>query len=242
MSNLPLLIVLGAFGSLLILDVLAPARRFPRVHRWRLRGVVAFAMYLMIATTLPLHTDAWLGQYQLLDATGLGTIGGAILGVLVLTLGVYLWHRALHASSFLWRWFHQVHHSAERIDVAGAFYFSPLDMVGFTLVGSVTLVLGIGVTAEAAVITSVVTTLLGMFQHANLRTPQWLGWIVQRPENHAVHHERGAHACNYGDLALWDLLFGTWRNPARWDGVGGFFDGSTDRLADMLRGRDLTVR
>lgn len=242
MSDLPFLIVVGAFGLLLILDVLAPARRFPRVSWWRLRGVVAFAAYLVIATRLPLYTDAWLGRYQLFDLTRLGTVDGAIVGLLVLELGVYLWHRALHGSDFLWRWLHQVHHSAERVDVAGAFYFSPLDAAGFTLVGSVALVLVVGVSPEATVIASVTATLLSMFQHSNLRTPRWLGWIVQRPENHAVHHQRGLHACNYGDIALWDLVFGTWRNPARWNGVGGFFDGSTDALAPMLLGRDLTIR
>ena len=50
------------------------------------------------------------------------------------------WHRTMHANDFLWRWFHQMHHSAERVDVAGAFYFSPLDMVGWTFLGSLALV------------------------------------------------------------------------------------------------------
>jgi sterol desaturase/sphingolipid hydroxylase (fatty acid hydroxylase superfamily) len=52
-----------------------------------------------------------------------------------------------------------------------------------------------------------------MFQHANLRTPRWLGYIIQRPESHGIHHERGLHAFNYADLPLWDMVFGTFRNP-----------------------------
>ncbi len=47
----------------------------------------------------------------------------------------------------------------------------------------------------------------------NIRTPQWLGYIVQRPESHSVHHGRGVHHYNYSDLPLFDILFGTFRNP-----------------------------
>jgi sterol desaturase/sphingolipid hydroxylase (fatty acid hydroxylase superfamily) len=80
-----------------------------------------------------------------------------------------------------------------------------------------------------------------MFQHANVRTPRWLGYLVQRPENNALHHERGVHAWNYGNIALWDQLRGTWRNPATWDAKAGFFDGASARLPEMLRGRDIAA-
>jgi hypothetical protein len=38
-------------------------------------------------------------------------------------------------------------------------------------------------------------------QHANIRTPRWLGYLIQRPESHGVHYGRGIHRCNYSDLA-----------------------------------------
>ena len=34
--------------------------------------------------------------------------------------GTYVWHRSMHSSNALWRIFHQMHHSAERIDSFGA--------------------------------------------------------------------------------------------------------------------------
>ena len=52
-----------------------------------------------------------------------------------------------------------------------------------------------------------------IFQHANVRTPRWLGYFVQRPESHSLHHERGVHRDNYSDLPVFDMLFGTFRNP-----------------------------
>jgi sterol desaturase/sphingolipid hydroxylase (fatty acid hydroxylase superfamily) len=233
--------VLGSFAGLLLIEAIVPGRHFPKVRAWRLRGVASLVLYLAVASTLPLVTDGVLGEHRLIDASGLGVAGGTIVGLLVLELAIYGWHRALHRSPFLWRWFHQVHHSAERIDAAGAFYFGPLDMIGFTLLGSVTLVFAVGVAPEAAVYANVIATLLNLFQHANIRTPRWLGTIVQRPENHAVHHQRGVHGWNYGDIALWDIVFGTWRNPARFEGEGGFFAGSTDRLGAMLVGRDIAA-
>jgi sterol desaturase/sphingolipid hydroxylase (fatty acid hydroxylase superfamily) len=59
---------------------------------------------------------------------------------------------------------------------------------------------------------------------------------IQRPENHALHHERGVHAYDYGDIALWDMVFGTFKDPETWNGVGGFYDGASRRLPEMLTG------
>ena len=70
-------------------------------------------------------------------------------------------------------------------------------MVGWTALSSVCLTLVVGLSAESATIVLYVTTFLAIFQHANVRTPRWLGFVVQRPESHSYHHERGVHARNY---------------------------------------------
>ena len=57
-----------------------------------------------------------------------------------------------------------------------------------------------------------------------MRTPRWLGYLIQRPESHCRHHEFGVHASNYSDLPLWDILFGSFHNPASWEGRAGFSD------------------
>ena len=92
--------------------------------------------------------------------------------------GVWAWHRLLHGSAFLWRWFHQMHHSAERLDTWGAFWFSPLDMVGWTALFSLALTL-VGLSPSAVFATVCVTTFLSVFQHANVRTPRWLGVLAR---------------------------------------------------------------
>jgi sterol desaturase/sphingolipid hydroxylase (fatty acid hydroxylase superfamily) len=126
------------------------------------------------------------------------------------------------------------------VDSFGAFYFSPLDTFGWVLLGSLTLVV-VGLDARAATWFLYATTLLAVFQHTNLRTPQWLGYLVQRPESHSVHHQRGVHRWNYSDLPLWDIVFGTFRNPKDFAPAAGFWDGASARIPQMLAFQDLSV-
>ena len=106
--------------------------------------------------------------FQLLDLSGLGTWGGALFGLVVYELCAYGYHRGMHSSTVLWRALHQMHHSAERVDTYGAFWFSPLDMVGWTAVSSFALTVVVGLSAEAATVVLLMLTLLAVFQHANI--------------------------------------------------------------------------
>ena len=145
----------------------------------------------------------------------------------------------MHAVEPLWRHLHQMHHSAERIDIWSAFWFHPLDMAGWTLLSSLVLVGGFGISLDAAIPISIFSAFLGMFQHSNISTPRWLGYLIARPENHAAHHERGVHAYNYGNISLFDMLFGTFRNPEKAPDETGFFDGASNRIGALLIGRKL---
>jgi len=99
----------------------------------------------------------------------------------------------------------------------------------------------LGLGAEAGGWAAATLTFLAVFQHADMRTPRWLGYVVQRPESHAIHHQRGVHAYNYADLPLWDMLFGTFRNaPAGAKPPQGFHDGASARIVEMLAFRDVS--
>lgn len=234
------LAVLAIYAGLLFLERVIPARPLPESSAWGLRCLASFVTYFYLSTYLPLFWDASLAEHRLFDLRDLGVIGGASVALLVYQLGLYVWHRAMHRSTKLFHIFHQMHHSAERMDAAGAFYFSLTDMVGFTVLGSLSLALVVGVSAEASTVFLLTTTFLGIFQHINVRTPSWLGYIVQRPESHSVHHARGVHAHNYADLPIFDLLFGTFRNPTEFVSETGFYDGASERVGDMLLFRDVS--
>jgi sterol desaturase/sphingolipid hydroxylase (fatty acid hydroxylase superfamily) len=69
--------------------------------------------------------------------------------------------------------------------------------------------------------------------------PHWVGYGFQRPEMHRIHHDHGRHRDDYGDIVLWDMLFGAWRNPRTWDGACGFTPEREERLTDMPRLRNV---
>lgn len=234
------LAVFALYAALIAWEALAPARPLPRVQGWRMRGLAAFAGYFFLSSYLPLLWTEHLARLQLFDLTSLGTWGGAIIGLLVYEGGVYAWHRGMHSSNLLWRVFHQMHHSAERLDTYGAFWFSPADMVGWTVLSSLCLTLLVGLTPEASTVVLLATTLLAIFQHSNIRTPRWLGYIVQRPESHSRHHARGVHTGNFSDLPIFDLLFGTFHNPREFVAEAGFYHGASRRVAEMLCFRDVS--
>jgi len=234
------LIIIAMYMGLMLWEALFPARTLPKVRFWKLKGLAAFFTFFYLSSYLPMITDPYLESYRLIDLTHLGAFGGAVIGILLYELGIYLWHRAMHRSDFLWRTFHQMHHSAERIDTYGAFFFSPVDMIGWTILGSICFALLIGITPQAITVVLLVTNFFSMFQHANIRTPCWLGYIIQRPESHTVHHARGIHKHNYSDLPIYDILFGTFHNPKGYEHETGFYQGASDKIADMLLFRDIS--
>ncbi len=236
------LVVIAIYGAMMLWEALKPGRPLPKLKGWKLRGIISFGVFFYLSTYFPLLWDQYLIQYQLFDLSALGVAGGALAGVLLYEFGVFVWHYTMHKFDFLWKTFHQMHHSAERLDTYGAFYFSPLDMLGWTMLGSLCLTLIIGVVPQAATLVLLMTTFLGIFQHANIKTPHWLGYIIQRPESHTIHHGKGLHAYNYSDLPLFDIVFGTFKNPKEFEMETGFYEGASARVVDMLLFKDVTEK
>lgn len=234
------LVIMAMYLALMVWEAFFPARRLPSIPFWRSKGIVAFFFFFFLSTYLPLFYAHWLPSTQLFDLTNMNVALASFLGVLLYELGMYVWHRAMHKNNLLWRVFHQMHHSAERLDTYGAFFFSPFDMIGFTLLGTVCFAFIMGLPAQAVTIVLLVTNFLSIFQHANINTPGWLGYIVQRPESHAVHHAKGIHGYNYSDLPVFDLIFGSFRNPKEYVKETGFYNGASSRIVDMLSFRDVS--
>lgn len=215
------------------------ARRLSTDRRWNAIGLVFFAMYTAIGITLPLLLpESWFAA-SLLPGAQLGVAGGAVVGFSCLTLVNYGWHRLVHRVPLMWRLFHQMHHSAPRLDVSGAFVFHPSEMAAYTLISAGVTTIVLGLDPVAASIVGLALAFNAVFQHSNLRTPRWLGYLVQRPEAHSIHHARGVHAFNYSDFPLWDLLFGTFRSADGFMPEAGFDTAATGRWLDMALLRDV---
>jgi sterol desaturase/sphingolipid hydroxylase (fatty acid hydroxylase superfamily) len=228
---------------LLATEKLGPARRFPPRKGWQWLGVAFLLLIGTLGAVVPLLLPLeWMAAHRWIDGTGLGVAGGAIVGYVVLSGVMYAWHRSAHGTSFLWRGFHQVHHGPQRVDIPGSALFHPLEMVVQVLVQLFVTVIVLGLDPVAAAFTGYIAAFYGMFQHWNVRTPQWLGYFIQRPEAHCVHHRKGLHYYNFGDLPVWDILLGTFRNPREFNGECGFEAPADRRLGAMLAFADVNAR
>jgi len=236
------LAIFGSYGLMLLLEAAFPARPYPARRLWRVRGFLFLVGMAVVATFTPLAlpTD-WLAAHRLLDLGGLGLVPSVLVGYAAVSLASYAYHRAAHRFGFLWRTFHQMHHAPQRMDMGGAAVFHPFEVAVFVALSTVATTLVLGLSPEAAAVTGFVAQFYSFFQHMNVKTPRLLGYLIQRPEAHFVHHAREVHAYNYGDLPLWDLLFGTFRNPAAYGTGGVGFDAPADgRYGAMLAFRDVS--
>jgi sterol desaturase/sphingolipid hydroxylase (fatty acid hydroxylase superfamily) len=228
-------LVLGVALAMMVVEHVVPGRNWPRVRGWWTRALLLNGVQAACVVVGSVTWNRGTGGRHLLDLDRLGPVAGALVGYLVMTFVYYWWHRWRHESEFLWRWFHQVHHSAQRIEIITSFYKHPFEIVANALLSSTLLsaVLGLGTEAAAGVV--VLSGIAELVYHWNVATPRWLGYLFQRPESHCLHHQEGVHSYNYADLPLWDMLFGTFRNPGRWQGRCGFGDDEHE-LAAMLAG------
>jgi sterol desaturase/sphingolipid hydroxylase (fatty acid hydroxylase superfamily) len=230
------------FLFFLITERLFPRRQYPPIKFWNLIGFACLIMTGVITTLLPLMLPASTTQYHLIDASRLGFIGGVLVAYPLTALGSALLHRAFHEFHPLWLLGHQLHHSPRRLDIPGSVYFHPVDIALQTAPTTLVSVFVLGLSPVTAAAVGYVSAFYGMFQHWNVKTPRWLGYIIQRPESHGLHHELGIHGRNYSDFPLWDMLMGTFVNAETFDGEVGFAGDAADRRAAMLLFRDVNAR
>ncbi|MBI5716803.1 MAG: sterol desaturase family protein [Burkholderiales bacterium] len=230
------------FFVMLAIEKWRPARAFPERRGWTWLGVGFLLLMGVVGTVVPGLADAqWLAAHRWLDGSGLGVPGGTVVGYAVLSGVMYAVHRSLHKVPLLWRVTHQLHHSPQRIDIPGSVLFHPVEMVLQVLLQLFVTLIVLGLDPVAAALTGYVAAFYGLFQHWNVHTPRWLGVLIQRPEAHCEHHRLGVHAYNYGDLPIWDMLLGTFRNPATFEGRCGFESPADRRLGAMLGFRDVNA-
>ena len=235
------LATLGLIPALIAVDWAIRGRRHDSTRFWRVRATVVTLATFYLAGYVAVFWGTLLGDIHLIDGSILGTWGGAAVGILTYELGHYWYHRAAHQLDWLWRAGHQMHHAAESLDAFGAYFMHPVDTFLFTTISSMVFFPLLGLSIEAGVIGAFFLTFNAMFQHMSLKTPRWLGYIIQRPESHSIHHGKGIHRYNYSDLPLWDMVFGTFRNPLGFQKEHGFYPGASERIGEMLLGRDVTT-
>jgi len=145
-----------------------------------------------------------------------------VIGLVLIDLWMYLWHRLNHHVPFLWR-FHAVHHADREMDATSAVRFHTGEII---LSGAARIILlpVLGVSLPMLLVYELILLPVILFHHSNVRIAPaadgLLRPIIVTPWMHWVHHSmlREETNSNYGSvLSVWDRLFGSFRlrdNPS----------------------------
>lgn len=233
-------IILTAFVLCFILERLIPGWKLPTVKTWPVRVILINGVQLGVVLLAGITWEEWFQSYRFTPVPELDNpwLGG-FAAYFIATFIFYWWHRWRHTVDFLWLTFHQIHHSPQRLEVITSFYKHPVEMTVNSIIGSI-LVFGLlGLSVETGAVYTLFTAIGEFFYHTNVTTPRWIGYIFQRPEMHRIHHEYNRHKNNYGDIVWWDMLFGTYENPEKFESTCGFDPEKEEALLDMLAFEDV---
>lgn len=236
-----LLIMLPTTALMLLIEKLWPANDLPKVKNWWARVALTNLCQIAIVLVIGSLLDPLLTQLSLPWSlrSHLSLPWQILIGYIATTFLYYFWHRIRHESRFFWKLCHQLHHSPQRMEVLMSFYKHPVEITLNAIISSSISYLLLGLSIEAAGLVTLTTGIAELFYHWNIKTPVWLGPFFQRPESHRVHHQRYRHTNNYSDIPLWDMLFGTYKNPKKRGTLCGFQNDKEDRIDDILAFRDV---
>jgi sterol desaturase/sphingolipid hydroxylase (fatty acid hydroxylase superfamily) len=235
-----ILVIAGIAILMCLIERLWPANALPRVQNWWARVILTNTIQVAIVWLVGRIWDQLAADHDWRGILTSSPVWLQISGTYVLiTLVYYFWHRLRHESRIFWRLCHQLHHSPRRMEVVMALYKHPVEITLNGLLSAVIVFPIAGCTPASAAMVTLITAVAEFFYHWNIRTPRWLGCIIQRPESHRVHHQKLHHTNNFSDLPLWDMLFGTYQNPRVSPKETGFDDWREDRFDDMLAFRDV---
>ena len=233
-------IILSVFVFCFVLERVIPGWRLPQVRTWPVRVLAINVVQLGVVLLAGVTWERWFAQSSILHLSKhLSPIAGGMVAYFIATFIFYWWHRWRHEHALLWRGFHQIHHSPQRLEVITSFYKHPGEMIVNSIIGSLLVYAFLGLSPEAGGVYTLCTALGEFFYHTNVKTPRWVGFFFQRPEMHRIHHQHGRHKNNYGDITWWDMLFGTYENPAEWRDRCGFDDEKEQQLTGMLAYKDV---
>ncbi|MEM6381551.1 MAG: sterol desaturase family protein [Pseudomonadota bacterium] len=210
------------FAAMAVFEQLLPRRdRYPaRARRWVTNWgmlIVDAIVLRIVFPTAAVGVALWAetANFGLFNTFDVPLVFAAIICIVVLDFVVWLEHVASHHWQWLWR-IHKVHHADVDLDVTSALRFHPLEII-ISMVWKGAVVAILGAPAIAVLIFEIILNGMAMFNHSNVRVPNWLDKIIRQfvvtPDMHRIHHsiiERETNT-NYGfNLSIWDRLFGVY--------------------------------
>ncbi|HEY8086072.1 MAG TPA: sterol desaturase family protein [Methylophilaceae bacterium] len=237
--TLPTLLTIVSTIVFLILERRFPGRELPHSKGWYTRAILVNLGQLiitlaMVRTWIKIFGDVSLFKLASWDMPVLEGFMAWFIG----TFFFYWWHRIRHAKGW-WLLFHQIHHSPSRIELVTSFYKHPIEILSDAILSAVVLYPFLGSSLMGAFWYNFFAGTGEYFYHANVHTPNWLRFFIQTPELHSVHHQFDVHKYNFGDIPIWDRIFGTYKDTTEFAERCGFPKGGEEKLLHMLAFKDV---
>ncbi len=237
--TLPTIITIFATIFFLLFERIKPGRMLPKIKNWYYMALMINVIQLIITL---LTARLWIEIFGEISLFKIRNWQSEILqgffGWLIGTFFFYWWHRVRHMKGF-WLIFHQLHHSPSRIEAVTSFYKHPIEILADAILSALILYPLLG------------CSLMGMFwyncfagigeylYHSNIKTPKWFRYFIQTPELHSIHHQFGVHKYNFGDIPIWDRIFGTYKDTTKFAERCGFPKNAENKLKEMLLFKDV---
>ncbi len=221
------------------MERLRPGRELPHVKGWYWRALLINLTQLLLVSIAGVTWNKYFREYSIfkVDLSNQPAVNGLFFWFIG-TFVFYWWHRLRHQNGW-WVMFHQLHHSPKRIEVLTSFYKHPLEIATNSILIGFIIYFVFGGTGEDGAWYAFFAATGEYFYHANIRTPKWIGLIIQRPEHHSIHHQLDVHNFNFGDLTWWDRLFGTFKDADEFTSACGFPSDNERKFKEILTFRDV---
>lgn len=245
-AQIRLAIFLSVLIGMTVLEALFPARDRVqgRGRRWSTNlGLViidTFAIRLLFPI-IAVGAALWAGAqgWGVLNLVALPNWAAVLLAVIILDMMIYWQHVASHHIPFLWR-LHKVHHADRDLDASSGLRFHPVEIV-LSMVYKMVIVVALGAPVLAVIIFEIVLNACALFNHANVRLPQWverpLRQVMVTPALHRIHHsviERETNS-NFGfSVIWWDKIFKSYTDTPKGELTLGLTEYQTDAPSGLV--------
>lgn len=237
--TLPTIITILATIFFLIIERLKPGRKLPKIKNWYYQAILINLVQLLITLATARLWIEIFGEISLFKISNWQSqILQGLFAWFIGTFFFYWWHRVRHLKGF-WLIFHQIHHSPSRIEAMTSFYKHPIEILSDAILSALILYPLLGCSMMGAFWYNCFAGIGEYLYHSNIKTPKWFRYFIQTPELHSIHHQFGVHKYNFGDIPIWDRIFGTYKDTTEFAERCGFPKNAENKLKEMLLFKDV---
>ena len=237
--TLPTIITIFATIFFLIIERLKPGRKLPKIKNWYYQAILINLVQLLITLATARLWIEIFGEISLFKIRNWQSqILQGLFAWFIGTFFFYWWHRVRHLKGF-WLIFHQIHHSPSRIEAITSFYKHPIEILSDAILSALILYPLLGCSMMGAFWYNCFAGIGEYLYHSNIKTPKWFRYFIQTPELHSIHHQFGVHKYNFGDIPIWDRIFGTYKDITEFAERCGFPKNAENKLKEMLLFKDV---